>query len=223
MFTEFIGGGRYRYQAERRMLRADGTDAWCHITMNVPVRRMIPDGNWFDRAVGVVEDVSDRKRLEGELRTRNAELSRMARTDPLTGLYNRLHLEERLQEAVSAARRHGSDLSIVLADVDRFKRVNDCHGHQAGDEVLRVVAERVRSMKRAEDVCCRWGGEEFLVMLPNTDAAGAVVFAERLRRTVRAHPAVTAGGTEIDVTVSVGVASGTGDVSDLLRRADMAL
>ena len=131
------------------MLRADGTDAWCHVTMIVPVRRMIPDGNWFDRAVGVVEDVSDRKRLEGELRTRNAELSRMARTDPLTGLYNRLHLEERLSEAVSAARRHGTDLSVVLADVDRFKRVNDNHGHQAGDEVLRVVADRVRGTKRA--------------------------------------------------------------------------
>jgi len=222
MFAEFVDGGRHRYQAERRMLAGDGRVVWCHLTMSVPRRRTLAAEQWFDRVVGVVEDITARKQLESELRSSNTELARLARTDPLTGLYNRRHVEERLAEAASSARRHGDGLCVVLVDVDRFRRLNDRYGHPAGDEVLRTVASRIRAAKRTEDVARRWGGEEFLVLLPHTPTSGALVFAERLREAVSTRPA-TAGGTEIPVTVSVGVAGDGTDVEELLRRAELCL
>jgi diguanylate cyclase (GGDEF)-like protein/PAS domain S-box-containing protein len=224
MFAEFLEGGRYRYQAERQLVHADGSVVWCCVTMNVPYRRMLDNHQWFDRAVGLVEDITERKRLESELRTRNVELARMARTDPLTGLPNRHHLEERLHEAISYTRRHGGYLSIALLDVDHFKHINDRHGHQVGDEVLKAIAERLGDTKRTEDVCGRWGAEEFLVLLFQSDRGGATAFAERLRRAVSARPIIVADGTNISVTVSVGVASGSvAELDDLLRRADLAV
>lgn len=224
MFAELIEGGRQRYHAERRILHSDGTVVWCHLTMTVPSRYALGPERWFDRAVGVVEDITERKRLEGELRARNTELGRLARTDLLTGLHSRRHLEERLVEAASYARRHGGGLAIVLVDVDRFRQINEGFGHHIGDEVLRAVANRLRAGKRTEDVCGRWGGEEFLVLLPHTDLSGAAAFAERVRRSVAAGSLTKAGDAAVNVTVSAGVACGDGaDVEGLLRRVDVAL
>jgi two-component system, cell cycle response regulator len=164
------------------------------------------------------------KSLQDELRRRNLELDQMSRTDALTGLYNRRHLEERLGEFVSLARRHGEDLAAAMIDLDHFKRINDTAGHPAGDAVLQVTAERLRGILRAEDVLGRWGGEEFLALLPRTDTAGAQLAAERMRQAVAGPPIPLPEGGEVRVTASIGAAAGVDQGADgLVQRADAAL
>lgn len=163
------------------------------------------------------------KALQDELRTRAAELERVSRTDHLTGLHNRRHTEEHLRRLEAASRRHGHALSVLLLDVDHFKRVNDTHGHGAGDRVLQEVGHRLQASLRTEDLVGRWGGEEFLVLAPFTDAAAAHVLGERLRSAVSATP-VEAEGRPVLVTVSVGGATAElpGE-HDLLGLADREL
>jgi diguanylate cyclase (GGDEF)-like protein len=159
------------------------------------------------------------KVLQDELRLRNAELDLTSRTDALTGLRNRRHLEEQLQRLTTAT----GQLSLLLLDVDRFKLVNDHRGHAAGDQVLRVVAARLRDATRPGDLPGRWGGEEFLVVLPDTGAAEAAALGELVRARIAADP-VPLDGTPLRVTVSVGVASGAADGWEgLVRRADTGL
>jgi two-component system, cell cycle response regulator len=164
------------------------------------------------------------KTLQDELRLRNAELEVVSRTDALTGLWNRRHAEEQLLAAASAARRHASPLSVLMIDIDHFKRVNDECGHAAGDAVLAEIAARIRRTTRIEDVAARWGGEEFLTMLPLTEADGAWELGERIRTHVAAEP-FTVGDDTIEVTASVGCATAEpGEGSDaLVARADQAL
>ena len=143
--------------------------------------------------------------------------------DPLTGLHNRRHLEARLMQMASAARRHGLPLSVLLLGIDHFKAVNDTFGHAGGDAVLRAFAVRLPPNLRAEDIVGRWGGEEFLVLLPFTGVAGAAVVAERIRATVADQSLGVLSGVA-PVTVSVGCATGTGeDPEALLRDAGAAL
>jgi diguanylate cyclase (GGDEF)-like protein len=164
------------------------------------------------------------KSLQDELKRRNAELDLISRTDVLTGLYNRRHLEEHLGQLFSAARRHGHGFAVVMLDIDHFKTINDSVGHAGGDIVLREVAARVRSSVRREDIPGRWGGEEFLLLLPFLDADGTRALGERLRTAVAATP-VDFGGRPIPVTVSLGGAAGVDDGGPeaLVRRADAAL
>ena len=163
------------------------------------------------------------KKLQDELRQRNVDLDRMSRTDALTGLYNRRHLDEELVRQQSQANRHLDPLCVLLLDIDHFKRVNDTHGHPAGDLVLCAFADRLRTELRAADIAGRWGGEEFLVIMPRTDLDGALEMAERLRRATAAQP-ITAGALEISVTVSGGCALSVGEAPDaLLKLADSCL
>ncbi|TMD03577.1 MAG: GGDEF domain-containing protein, partial [Chloroflexi bacterium] len=163
------------------------------------------------------------KALQDELRARNAELETVTRTDALTGIYNRRHLEERLQGVLSSARRHHEPAAVLMIDVDHFKSINDSLGHAGGDAVLREVAERLRHRVRLEDVVGRWGGEEFLVLSAIADADAAAVLAERLRAAIADEPFEIEGAGRIRVTVSIGCAAGAGDAEALLRQADAAL
>jgi diguanylate cyclase (GGDEF)-like protein len=163
------------------------------------------------------------KSLQDELRRRNAELETVTRTDALTGIFNRRHLEERLQEMLAAARRHQEPAAVLMIDVDNFKQINDTLGHAGGDAVLRQVAERLRRRVRQEDVVGRWGGEEFLVLGAATDAAAAGTLAQRIVGAIAGRPFVTEGATSVAVTVSIGCASGVEDHEALVRRADAAL
>jgi two-component system cell cycle response regulator len=152
-------------------------------------------------------------------------LAGLARKDPLTGLPNRRALEEELPRALARALRAGEPLSVVVLDVDRFKEVNDRHGHAAGDAVLAAVAGRAAAALRGSDVIARFGGEEFAVVLPGADLARAAEAAERIREAVAAE-AVTAGGAALSVTVSLGCATLVPDERDaraLLARADARL
>ena len=128
------------------------------------------------------------KRLQDELRRRNEELDRMSRADALTGLFNRRHLEEHLDRLADDARRSGLPLAVVLIDVDRFKLINDTYGHAGGDVVLRRVADRLRHSTRSDEIVGRWGGEEFLLLLPHTTSAEAATAAERVARRHRRRP-----------------------------------
>ena len=162
-------------------------------------------------------------RTRTRLASLNADLHRLARVDGLTGLSNRRDIEDTLLGALSAARRHHSSLAVLLVDIDHFKRVNDTHGHQAGDAVLTATGQTIAMALRTEDSVGRWGGEEFLVVLPDTDARGALIIAERLR----AHTAKPGSGS-VDprhaITVTIGAASWqSGGMDDLINRADHAL
>ena len=147
----------------------------------------------------------------------------LARTDPLTGLANRRHAIERLQDEARRAQRGHAPFALVLADIDYFKRVNDTHGHACGDYVLARFADVATACVRALDVTARWGGEEFLLILPGTDAAGAATLAEKVRaRLVTAE--LSWRGDPVPVTATFGVAACTdGDVDACLRAADAAL
>jgi diguanylate cyclase (GGDEF)-like protein len=164
------------------------------------------------------------KRLQDELRQRNEDLDRISRTDALTGLRNRRHVEEYLVKLTSLARRNAEPIAVLVIDIDHFKSVNDTHGHDAGDAVLREVAGRMLGSVRLEDMVGRWGGEEFLVVLPNTAAEGAAELAERLRQVVAETPCRLADGEAVQVSISVGCAASLmDDAGRLVRSADAAM
>ena len=160
-----------------------------------------------------------RRRYEERLRTDLDRSLELAVSDPLTGLRNRRFVQHHLERALRAG-----DVSVMMIDVDRFKSINDGHGHAAGDTVLREVADRLRSQLRAADVVARYGGEEFLVVLADSPSEEAVAIAERLRAALEKTPIPTGGG-EASVTVSIGLAITPVGVSagEALAAADAAL
>jgi len=193
-------------------------------------------------AVLLTRDISELKRVEAEVREHqdqldelvakrtaqlnvaNARLAKLAVTDDLTGLLNRAEVLRRLEEAVARVERYGGDLALMLVDLDHFKQVNDTYGHQAGDVVLVRAGDILRSQLREADHKGRYGGEEFLVVLPETDREGAQQMGERLRAEF-AMTTTSHRGKNIQVTCSIGVACHEPGVSaeELLRRADSAM
>jgi diguanylate cyclase (GGDEF)-like protein len=154
---------------------------------------------------------------------RYSDLEDLAYRDELTELPNRRGSARQIDVLISRARRHGHQLALLLIDADRFKSVNDEHGHAVGDIVLRELAARLRERVRREDVVGRWGGEEFVVALPETTPDGAAAVAESLRAAI-SRAAVDAGDASLHMTVSIGVAAWTGEeLDDLVARADTAL
>jgi two-component system cell cycle response regulator len=153
-----------------------------------------------------------------------ADLALASRRDPLTGLPNRRAFEEELAREAARASRAGAPLAVVMLDVDRFKAVNDGHGHAAGDEVLRAVAARAAAAIRAGDLLARVGGEEFAILLPAADLPRAAEAAERIRATLAARR-IEAGGTSLTVTASLGCAAlAPGETPEaLVARADARL
>jgi len=171
------------------------------------------------RIVSLYEKLSEKMRL---LEEAHATISHLAATDELTGLYNRRFFNEHFTQSLSAARRYSFPLSLIMADIDKFKTVNDTYGHAAGDKVLKAFADILRTVGRTEDICARWGGEEFIILLGHTSCAGAIIVAERVRSVMEAECQRI---TSIAVTVSLGVAelNGDEDAEALLKRADSAL
>lgn len=168
-----------------------------------------------------------RKRYQDQLRANYRESLSMAVTDGLTGLYNRRYFDVHIRRQLTHATESEKTFALLMIDVDHFKAVNDTHGHEAGDEVLVELAKRVMAAVRNVDMVARLGGEEFVVVMPDSDAEVAVAVAERLRRAVAGQPVPRkAGGDPLDVTASIGVAVYTpdgDDDSELLARADKAM
>jgi len=166
------------------------------------------------------------KRLENELREKNQMLARESMTDVVTGLRSRRYVTEVLAIEVLRARRYRLPLTVLMADLDHFKQVNDRFGHPIGDSVLRRVSDLLRSLLRGTDVAGRFGGEEFLVILPQTDREGAVTLAERWRQSLELTVLDAPGGKRIRTTVSIGVAEFMAQMArpdELVRAADTAL
>jgi len=201
----------------------DAADAW----FQLQERAMSwPDGRVVKYSIAV--DISELKETQNrlaeahaQLALKNRELARLSSTDALTGLANRLALDSVLNDETARAERHARIFSIILGDIDHFKRINDQHGHAVGDTALRAVAGVLAGSVRGTDVVGRFGGEEFLVVCPETDAAGAGRLAENLRRAV-AEREFAAGSR---LTMSFGVAESLpGELpSRLVSRADAAL
>jgi len=166
------------------------------------------------------------KALQDALRTSNEQLQELSSIDPLTKLFNRRYFMRALEAEFDRTDRHGNPLAFVMMDIDHFKRLNDAHGHQAGDEVLRALADRIRREARTSDVPGRYGGEEFCVILPQTPLEGGAEFARRLRVAVESEP-ILVHGKVLRVTASLGVAACPGPrvetTDDLIRLADEAL
>jgi diguanylate cyclase (GGDEF)-like protein/PAS domain S-box-containing protein len=201
------GGGTF----ELTLMRKDGSRFPAEITTR-PAHN--PDGSLLGY-VNTLRDVSERKRHE-------AELERRATHDGLTGLANHRMFHQRLGEEIARATRHGRPLSVAVLDLDRFKQVNDRHGHLVGDRVLREVASRLAGLVREEELVARVGGEEFAWILPDATAPGALAAAERARRAICEQPIDVAAGT---VTLSAGVCdlACAASADDLYDRADQAL
>lgn len=152
------------------------------------------------------------------------ELAYHAATDALTGLPNRRAMEWQLAAEHARSQRHHRHYGVIMADIDRFKLVNDTHGHDVGDEVLRLLADRMTSAVRTEDEVGRWGGEEFMILLPDTDQEDVMVVAEKIRQRVAEEAFPTSVG-ELAVTISLGVAvyDGEEEYIAVVKRSDVAL
>ncbi|WP_312224030.1 PleD family two-component system response regulator [Rhizobium rhizoryzae] len=167
-----------------------------------------------------------RKRFNDKLRSSVRQTIELAVTDGLTGLHNRRYLDNHLKTLFNRAAARSRPLSVCITDIDRFKSVNDTYGHDAGDEILREFARRIRSTVRGADLACRYGGEEFVVVMPDTDAHSAASIAERLRGIIEAAPFALPSGGSLQITASLGIASFTAGVEtpeQLLKNADRAL
>jgi len=175
------------------------------------------------------------KSCQDALEEKRLELERQSVTDPLTGLFNRRYFQYRLHQEVARGQRYGEPVSLLVADLDHFKHVNDRYGHATGDQVLRTTAGLLSAEVRRPDVCTRFGGEEFAVIMPNTGAAGAQVVARRILKALRERASLSAPPIHrrdarpeaIRITASFGLASypgaGVAGAEELFRRADAAM
>lgn len=214
-FAAFAATGHgdvFSQSREYAALRRDGTS----VPVEIVAASMTYDGQWF--AVGSMRDITRRKKAE-------QRLLELATTDSLTGIANRRHFTEQAQAEVNRSVRYGGVLSMIMFDVDHFKKVNDTYGHDAGDEVLKKLTQTAGQSIRDVDILGRLGGEEFAVLLPETGPDAALEVAGRLRAAVEAAVAETSAGP-IRFTISLGVASAKGksaSVAGLLKAADNAM
>jgi len=168
-----------------------------------------------------------RRRFTERLRDNVQQSMELAVTDALTGLYNRRYMESHADSLVERAAARGKPLSVLMVDIDHFKAINDTYGHNAGDDVLREFSDRLRSCIRGIDLACRHGGEEFVVVMPDTDLGVANKVAERIRRRIAGEPfPIERGSRSVEVTISVGLAGRIGPQDScalIMKRADSAL
>jgi len=203
-----------RIEEEIEMASADGGKRTLIVSAQ-PLLDLMAD------TVGVVasyKDITDRKQIEEELR-------RLATTDPLTGAFNRRQFMQRAQEEIDRSKRYNTPLTLLMLDIDRFKTVNDTFGHDAGDDVLKILVKKSLDLLRGSDFFCRLGGEEFAAILTHTAPEKRVLAAERLREALKALTVNTANGS-VRFTVSIGVASliESGlSLEQIMKNADNAL
>jgi two-component system, cell cycle response regulator len=185
------------------------------------------DVDFADAVIRAAVAVIQRAQVLESTKADNARLEALAHTDPLTQVLNRRALTARVTAELDRARRYNSVLSVMMVDMDHFKKINDTEGHLVGDDVLREVSSMLRHAVRSVDVVARYGGEEFVVLLPETGEEGAVAFAERLRERIVSHTFLAGSRTPLSLTASIGVATFPAprveSVEDLFARADAAL
>lgn len=184
-----------------------------------------------DENARLVRDLEDRliaaQQENADLQVKNRVLSEISARDSLTGLYNRWYVIEKIETEINRSLRHGAPMALMMLDIDHFKRINDTWGHAAGDQVLQNVGRLLRDSCRVYDVPGRYGGEEFCVVLPQTEVENTPVVAERIRQRMESNE-VRVGGESVIVTASIGVAGigardGELNTAALIERADQAL
>jgi diguanylate cyclase (GGDEF)-like protein len=196
-----------KWQADYLVQTKDGRQIWIS-DISYP---------WFDRrgnvigSVGSLRDISDRIHAEEQVK---AELTRLANTDPLTGAANRRVFFERAEDEIKRNRRSRRSLSVLLIDIDHFKKINDSYGHDFGDHVIRETTKVIQTCLRETDLLARLGGEEFGVLLPDTPADGAFWVAERIRTAIAKHDFARDPKSPIGCTVSIGVADAIQDEAE---------
>lgn len=240
-FNRVLAGEIEGYSMDKRFIRKDGNVIYASISANC-IR--LEDGT-IDHFVAFVEDITKRKTSELKLQKLNAELEQLvaertkeleeaiqnlqvqSETDYLTNLPNRRFYERRVKENIATAKRNRTHLSLLLVDIDDYKAYNDKYGHDKGDEVLQSVAASIKgSLQRDTDLVSRFGGEEFVVLLPSTNSAGALDIAERIRANIEALGLEHALSGTGKLTVSIGVESMASAIlnrKDLFKHADIAL
>jgi diguanylate cyclase (GGDEF)-like protein/PAS domain S-box-containing protein len=220
MLTQGLNSEKEVVDYFTEIVRKDGTIVQVEITGGLPVSY-----NGKPVLINSIVDVTERIRAENEIKLLNAQLKEQVIRDPLTGLYNRRYMDDALVREFKRAERNGEKLSLVMCDLDHFKRINDKYGHQAGDEVLSSFARLLIRQMRGSDICCRFGGEEFLLLLFGINGDTTSERIERVRQSVQ-NEAVLFGEQALHVTASFGIAvypdNGT-STKTLLASADVAL
>jgi len=186
------------FRSELEYFTVDGATIWCDV-LALPV---INDDGSLRYLLGTSRDITQRKRYEQELDLTNQQLNTLASTDSLTGVWNRHQLHLMIQQLISTSSITGESVAMILCDIDHFKQVNDRYGHNVGDKVLVEFCQRAQRCLRGNDRFGRWGGEEFLILVPQTSASGAAVLAEKMREAIADEPFDQVGS----VTASFGVA-----------------
>jgi two-component system cell cycle response regulator len=185
------------------------------------------DVEFADTVIKAAVSANQRRKLLETTIADNRRLEVLAQTDPLTEVLNRRALTDRLSAEMERGRRYESTVSLLLIDLDHFKRINDTHGHLVGDDVLMEIAVLLQRAVRSVDVVARYGGEEFVIVLPETGIVGATAFAERMRELIESHEFNKARGQQVNLTTSIGVAifpaPGVETVEDFFAAADQAL
>ncbi len=189
------------------------------------IRRSKRRDEIYELKVAILKMVETLSKLLMQMEKEKIQYETLALTDPLTGLYNRRMFWEIATKELSKADRYGDYFSIIMLDIDYFKKINDTYGHDVGDMVIKKVAEILKKNVRSSDVVARWGGEEFIIMLPKTGLVDAVKVAEKLREIIEKTPIRLKDGRVIRITVSGGVSTfkGSESLEQLIREADMAL
>jgi len=200
----------------------DGTPVWVEI-YTYPI---LDEGGRVSHVIEYTRDVTDRKKSEEEKRRLIDRLEYLSRTDALTGLINRRALTDSLTYEMDRAKRYGSGLSLILCDIDNFKEINDNYGHDMGDRALQMLSGTLKSMLRRTDIAGRYGGDEFMIILPETAAGGAESLADKLLSEIRKSDLRFDDGKQVSLSMSIGIACMTGEEEtpdSLVKRADAAL
>jgi diguanylate cyclase (GGDEF)-like protein/PAS domain S-box-containing protein len=207
---------------EKLLTSGDGSQIWVEI-YTYPI---FDENRTVSHVVEYSRDITDRKKADGEKRQLINTLNNLSNTDSLTGLLNRRALNDMLAHEIDRATRYNADLALILCDVDRFKNINDTFGHRAGDRALQAVAETLKSSIRRADIVGRYGGDEFMIIMPETSLAGAHSLAEKIRVAVNKPDFALSGNKRIRLSVSLGVAgccSSPENIDTLVALADAQL
>lgn len=192
--------------------------------VEVSASRMQVDGRKF--VLAIYRDISKRKEIEGDRDVLIRELQHLSQTDGLTGLFNRQHLDKRLTEEMDRARRYGTPLSLIIFDIDYFKQINDTYGHIIGDKILQTSASVIRETLRSTDIAGRFGGDEFVIILVQTDISIGVQVAERLRSRIGEELVPVRDNQTAGFSISLGICQFDNTfkrAEDFIARADAAL
>ena len=212
-----LGGLSPAYEITYRIRRKDGEWIWFYDRGKIT--KQDEDGK-PELVVGIVFDVTEQKKMEELLKKQNQQLLELSLTDPLTGLFNRRALFDKLDYELKRAARIKNYLCLLMLDIDYFKKINDTYGHLIGDEILKGIAEALRNNVRDTDIVGRYGGEEFLIVLPDCALSDGINVAEKIRHTIMGSEFVQ----NIKITISGGIVEyGNENIEDFINSADLYL